>query len=196
VVAGAVLQEAIDVAVILNALRALRGGVERPALVAGWATTSAELGRAHAALEGPISRIRPVADRIDRWEPAAALLALDGVRRFLVEELLPHEELEDRTIHPHLAAATGSDDAIAAMHRTHAEIFRLVRLLDRIVAELPAEGPSPDDLPDIRRILYGLDAIVRLHQAQEEDLYGSIGDPDGPRTERPVQDRPAPLAST
>jgi len=195
VVAGALLQEAIDVAVILNALRAVRGGVERPALVTGWATTSAELRSAHAALESPISRIRPLADRIDRMEPPAARLALGDLRRFLIEELLPHEELEDRTIHPMLAAATGSDDAVAAMHRTHAEIFRLVRLLDRIVGELPAEGPSPDDLLDLRRILYGLDAIVRLHQAQEEDLYGSIGDPAGPSADRSVPDAPAPSIS-
>jgi heavy metal translocating P-type ATPase len=195
VVAGALLQEAIDVAVILNALRAVRGGVERPALVTGWATTSAELRQAHAALEGPISRIRPLADRIDRMEPPAAHLALGDLRRFLVEELLPHEELEDRTIHPMLAAAIRSDDAIAAMHRTHAEIFRLVRLLDRIVGELPAEGPSPDDLLDLRRILYGLDAIVRLHQAQEEDLYGSIGDPVAPSADRSVPDVPAPSVS-
>ena len=81
------------------------------------------------------------------------------------------------------------------MHRTHAEIFRLVRLLDRIVGELPAEGPSPDDLLDLRRILYGLDAIVRLHQAQEEDLYGSIGDPVAPSADRSVPDVPAPSVS-
>ena len=40
VVAGALLQEAIDVAVILNALRALRGGVPAPAQVPGWTTTT------------------------------------------------------------------------------------------------------------------------------------------------------------
>ncbi len=36
VVAGAILQEAIDVAAILNALRAVRGGVPAPIRVAGW----------------------------------------------------------------------------------------------------------------------------------------------------------------
>ena len=43
VVAGAILQEAIDVAVILNALRALRGGVEAPVQLPGWTETSAGL---------------------------------------------------------------------------------------------------------------------------------------------------------
>ena len=32
-------------------------------------------------------------------------------------------------------------------------------------------GPGPEDLTDLRRVLYGLDAILRLHMAQEEELY-------------------------
>lgn len=62
------------------------------------------------------------------------------------------------------------------MHRTHQEIFRLARLLDRLVRDLPAEGPNSDDRTDLQRVLYGLEAILRLHQDQEEDLYLSIGD--------------------
>ena len=110
--------------------------------------------------------------------PTPRLAALEEVRRFVSDDLLPHEELEDRTIYPMLATAMGSDDATASMHRTHAEIFRLARLLDRLVRDLPPEGPSGDDRTDLQRLLYGLEAILRLHQAQEEDLYLSIGDVD------------------
>ena len=92
---------------------------------------------------------------------------------------------EDRTIYPMLATAMGSDDATASMHRTHQEIFRLARLLDRLVRDLPPEGPSRDDRTDLQRLLYGLEAILRLHQAQEEDLYMSIGD-STPPAERPA----------
>ena len=35
----------------------------------------------------------------------------------------------------------------------------------------PAEGPTSDDLVDLRRVLYGLHAILRLHFAQEEEAY-------------------------
>ncbi|MHB8398981.1 MAG: heavy metal translocating P-type ATPase [Candidatus Limnocylindrales bacterium] len=184
VVAGAILQEAIDVAVILNALRAVRGGVEAPVRIAGWTETSARLRAEHLELEAPIARIRLTADRLDALEPAAALAGLEEVRRFVAEDLLAHEELEDRTIYPMLTAAMGSDDATASMHRTHQEIFRLVRLLDRLVRDLPPEGPTADDRTDLQRVLYGLEAILRLHQSQEEDLYLSIGDtntaPEGP----------------
>jgi len=192
VVAGAILQEAIDVAVILNALRALRGGVEAQTRIPGWTETSARLHAAHVALEPSIARIRTTADGLDGVSGAAALVALHDVRRFVSDDLLPHEELEDRTIYPMLAKAMGSDDATASMHRTHQEIFRLVRLLERLVRDLPADGPSSDDRTDLQRLLYGLEAILRLHQAQEEDLYGSIGDsvsPDERRAEAPASIR-------
>ena len=171
VVAGAILQEAIDVIVILNALRALRGGVEVPVRIPGWTETSARLRAAHLELEPSIARIRATADVLDGMSAAAASAALEEIRRFVADDLLPHEELEDRTIYPMLATAMGSDDATASMHRTHQEIFRLARLLDRLVRDLPPEGPSGDDRTDLQRLLYGLEAILRLHQAQEEDLY-------------------------
>ncbi len=44
---------------------------------------------------------------------------------------------------------------------------------------LGADGPSADDRTDLQRALYGLDAILRLHMAQEEELYASITDPIG-----------------
>jgi hypothetical protein len=134
-------------------------------------------------LEPSIAGIRTTADILDGMPAAAAATALEEIRRFVADDLLPHEELEDRTIYPMLAAAMGSDDATASMHRTHQEIFRLARLLDRQVRDLPNDGMSDDDLTDVRRMLYGLEAILRLHQAQEEDLYSSIGDSSAP-TER------------
>ena len=185
VVAGAILQEVIDVVVILNALRALRGGVEVPVRIPGWTETHARLRAAHIELEPSIARIRATADLLDGMPARAASIALEQIRRFVSDDLLPHEELEDRTIYPMLATAMGSDDGTASMHRTHQEIFRLARLLDRLVGDLPPEGPSGDDRTDLQRLLYGLEAILRLHQAQEEDLYLSIGDSIQP-TERPT----------
>jgi hypothetical protein len=107
-------------------------------------------------------------------DPIQARAALGEVRSFLEDTLVPHEEEEDREVYPLLSAALGTDDAISALHRTHTEIFHLVRLLGRIVDELGDDGPTADDRTDLQRALYGLDAIVRLHQAQEEELYASI----------------------
>jgi hypothetical protein len=189
VVAGALLQEAIDVAVILNALRALRGGVPPPIRVPGWTSTNTQLIAAHHALESGIAHLRTTADRLDVLPPADARRELEGVDAFLVQELMPHEVEEDRLVHPALATALGSDETTAALHGTHNEIFRLARLFGHLVEELDADGPTPDDWPDLRRLLYGLDAILRLHMAQEEELYGSIVDPGAARlAARPDRD--------
>jgi heavy metal translocating P-type ATPase len=175
-VAGAVLQEAIDVVVILNALRALGGGLEKRPSIPGWTELSEELRAEHRALAPSIAAIRTLADRLGTLAPGDARLELERTRDFLLETLVPHEEREDRAVFPVLAGAVGNDDVTAALHRTHSEIFHLIRLVDRLVNDIPEAGPAPDDLTDLRRALYGLDAILRLHMAQEEELYVALGD--------------------
>ncbi len=175
-VAGAMVQEAIDVIVILNALRALRGGLEKAPHIPGWNAIGGKLRHEHRGLGNSIARLRPLADSLGSLPAGQARVELESVRSFLVSDLVPHEEVEDREVFPLLAAAVGNDDVTAGLHRTHTEIFHLVRLTDRLVGELPEAGPGPEDLTDLRRVLYGLDAILRLHMAQEEELYLSLGD--------------------
>ena len=184
-VAGALVQEAIDVIVILNALRALTGGVERAPKIPGWGDLSARLQAEHRDLAPAIAGLRSLADALGDLSPAEAMARLAGARSFLIETLVPHEEHEDREIFPMLARAARSDDLTSALHRTHTEIFHLIRLADRMVGELPEEGPAPEDLNDLRRVLYGLDAILRLHMAQEEELYLALGD-DHPAASAPA----------
>jgi heavy metal translocating P-type ATPase len=184
-VLGALLQEAIDVVVIVNALRALTGGLEKVPKVPGWTELSAGLRTEHRDLSPSIARIRALADRLGTMPARAARDELEHVRAFLLDTLVPHEEREDREVFPLLARAVGNDDVTAALHRTHTEIFHLVRFTDRLVREVPDEGPGPEDLTDLRRVLYGLDAILRLHMAQEEELYMALGD-EHPAAAEPV----------
>jgi uncharacterized membrane protein len=175
-VAGAIVQEAIDVLVILNALRALGGGLERLPVVPGWAETGPRLAAEHRELAPSLAGLRQLADALGSLPGPEARTGLRELRSFLVDTLVPHEEHEDREVFPLLAAAVGNDDVTAALHRTHTEIFHLVRFLDRLVREVPDEGPGPEDLTDLRRVLYGLDAIIRLHMAQEDELYVALGE--------------------
>ncbi len=190
---GALLQEGIDVVVILNALRALSGGLEKAPRVPGWSELGRRLRHEHRDLGPALAGIRPLADRLDDMAPPEALVALEATRAFLVDELVPHEREEDRDIFPLLAKAVGSDDVTAGLHRTHTEIFHLVRFIDRLVRELPETGPGLEDLTDLRRVLYGLDAILRLHIAQEEELFLSFTD-EHPDAEPPAEDEARPAA--
>lgn len=175
-VAGAILQELIDVAVILNALRALGGDGLRQTSVPGWAETGPALHAAHSGFRGEIERLRQAADRLDDMPRPAALSEVRAINAFLVGPLLDHERFEDQTVYPSLASASGDDDATAPLSRTHREIFHLISLFSRQVDELAASGPDDGDQRDLRRVLYSLHAILSLHMAQEDELYVGLAD--------------------
>jgi iron-sulfur cluster repair protein YtfE (RIC family) len=170
-VAGAVLQEGIDVLVILNALRALGGGGLTPPKLAEARGLAQGLAAAHRSLRPHVVELAALAARLDTLAPSEARTQLERVRDMLENELLPHEREEQETAYPVIGQMLKDEDPTGPLIQTHHEIRRLIRLYARLVARLPSAGPSPDDLRDLRRALYGLHAILSLHFAQEEELY-------------------------
>ncbi len=175
---GALLQEAIDVAVILNALRV---AIERPAhvrLQGEQAVLGLRFSGEHDHLRSGLDRIRAAADALGTVSAAESLTLLRRARSFLDDELLPHEAAEDTELYPVLSEALGGEDPTGAMSRGHAEIVHLGRRLGHLVDDLPESGPTAEDVPELRRVLYGLDAVLRLHFAQEDEGYFSLIDDD------------------
>ena len=169
-VAAAIVQEGIDVASILNALRALGGGRHRAPRSPG--TDVAERFRAeHRHFAPELHRIRSVADQLDTLTPEEAGRELSAIRAFLVERLPTHEEEEEAAVYPVVAGLMGGEDPMASMARAHVEISHLTRVYASLVDDMPTGAPTPEDLVDLRRVLYGLHAILRLHFAQEEEAY-------------------------
>src|SRR5512132_4394452 len=80
VVAGALVQEAIDVIVILNALRAL-GPDRQTRQRSGPGSNVGDRFRAeHQEFVPQLQRIRTVADRLETYEPAEAMAELEQIR--------------------------------------------------------------------------------------------------------------------
>ena len=173
-VAGAILQEVIDVIVIVNALRALRG--KTLDATGGTVALGERFQTEHQRLLPGVKRIRHIADRLDLLPPKDVRTELTELHRFLKTEVVPHEEAEEATVYPAVAKLIGGDDPTAPMNRAHLEIAHMVRVLGRHLEELPVDGPASDDIRDLRRILYGLDAILRLHFAQEDEAYLALMD--------------------
>jgi soluble P-type ATPase len=173
-VAGAIVQEGIDVAVILNSLRALRGDREaRRRPVAG--TDVGERFRAeHREFAPWLQRIRAAADRLDTLDPREALEELEQIRWFLQERLVRHEREEEAAVYPVVAQLMGGEDSMGTMERAHMEIEHLTRVYAHLLEGLPSDGPTLEDRIDLRRVLYGLHAILRLHFTQEEEVYSWI----------------------
>lgn len=174
-IGGAILQEFIDAAVIANALRALR--VRARTSAGSLARSDADrLQAEHMRLAEAMARIRDLADRLVRMPRESVAAELARANESLTRELVPHEQRDDIDIYPGLARLLGGDDPMAAMSGMHREIFRIVRLLEKMTADLPPEGPDANAVCEFQRLLYGLDAIVRLHCAQEDELFHVLGD--------------------
>jgi heavy metal translocating P-type ATPase len=169
-VAGALTQEAIDVAVILNALRALSPGHTSgrrtmPSAAAG------SLHSDHEQLEPTLDRLREIADALDQSEGAGAVAMISEADRIVANEIVTHERDDESQVYPRVAKYLADRHGLGAMSRAHREIIHLSRLLRRL-----ADGLSPADIDpylirDAQRVIESIEALVRIHNAQEEDIY-------------------------
>jgi heavy metal translocating P-type ATPase len=170
---GALLQEGIDVAVILNALRALRPSAPDVRTTAAHAALTKRFRTEHQAIRTDIEELRTAADALEAPD------AMKGVRRVygkLTREVWPHENAEETELYPSLNRLLGGVDPTAPMSRAHAEIAYQIARLGRLIDEIGTDTPDQTDIADLRGLLYGLHAILKLHTVQEDETYLSLSD--------------------
>ena len=169
-VAGALTQEAIDIAVILNALRALSPGYRF-----GRRTMPAARARAlrqdHERLDAALDRLRAIADALDDAKPEHSVRLIGEATVIVAQRIVEHERDDERTVYPRLTEYLTDRHGLGAMSRAHREIMHQARLLSRL-----ADGLSPEDadrylIRDAQRVIESIEALVRIHNAQEEDIY-------------------------
>ncbi|MBX5135336.1 heavy metal translocating P-type ATPase [Rhizobium lentis] len=173
-VEGALFQEAIDVAVILNALRALGPPVSFARASPRLSNEDLQkLEAEHKALADVVDDIGMTADRITRLSSTEAMDELERLDRGLRDRLLPHEK-RDEQVYAHLRQKNGVPDILAGMSRTHMEIQRQIHNLTVMRKAFARKAPTDAQLHEVQRLLHGLEAITRLHFAQEEEIYRSL----------------------
>ena len=169
-VPAALIQEVVDVAVILNALRALGPalGHRRSAIPAA---VGHEMLHDHVALRRGLDRLRSIADQLD-------LVTTDNAAPLIVEanevvqgQVVEHERDDEGIVYPRLAKVLGEGHGLSAMSRAHREILHLSRLLGRVVEAMAVEKVDRFLVRDAQRIIEGIETLVRVHTAQEEDIY-------------------------
>ena len=134
---GALLQEAIDVAVILNALRALRPPAPAVRLTADDTALTRRFRTEHQAIRADIDHLRTAADTLD--EPGA-MTRVRQVYATLTGEVWPHESAEEDELYPSLNRVLGGADPTAPMSRAHAEIAYQITRLVPLACELEDGG--------------------------------------------------------
>jgi iron-sulfur cluster repair protein YtfE (RIC family) len=173
---GALLQELIDLAAILNALRALRDTPNRVRLSDDDATLTKRFWEEHVSIRANIAELHAVADRLGSMDTQSALAAVAHEYELLITEVLPHEQAEERELYPQLGRITGQWNLAATMSRAHVEIKHQIRRLGQLLEDIEPDGVEVADITELRGILYGLHAILKMHTAQEDEDFLSLVD--------------------
>ena len=172
-VPAAIVQEVIDVLVILNALRALN-----PAHAGARRTIPASIGREmrhdHVALIRNLDRLRSIADALDDVTPEEAAPLIVEANAVVQEQVVEHERDDEGSVYPRLAHVLTDGHGLSAMSRAHREILHLARLLARVVEDLPSEKIDRFLVRDAQRVIEAVETLVRIHTAQEEDIYEAV----------------------
>lgn len=133
---------------------------------------TAPLRDEHAELVPHIDALATTGDAVgvDRHEELVALV--DASHHFLAHQLIPHAHAEEAALYPAVQRALGAPEATATMSRDHVEVEALTRELGGLRDRLASTGELDDDAArSLRRVLYGLHHLVKVHFAKEEEVY-------------------------
>ncbi len=172
-VPAAIVQEVIDVAVILNALRALQPAREHVRRTVP-AATGRDLHGKHIVLIRGLDRLQSIADALDDATAQGAAALIVDANAIVQQQVVEHERGDEGVVYPKLAKVLADGHGLSAMSRAHREILHLARLLARIVEDLPVEKIDRYLIRDAQRVIEAIEALVRIHTAQEEDIYDAV----------------------
>jgi len=125
----------------------------------------------HRELLPHLEALREAGGLLSGGDPAAFRAKLDEAYAFLSGHLLAHATAEERALYPVVARVMGADMATNTMSRDHVEIAQLTEQLGAARDRLNGGAPDEAATTELRELLYGLYAMVKLHFAKEEEIY-------------------------
>jgi iron-sulfur cluster repair protein YtfE (RIC family) len=128
----------------------------------------------HRELVARSELLRTVADSIGSAPKETLREGVGQAYTFLIHQLIPHAQAEEQVLYPTVARLLHALGATDTMSRDHLEIIRLTEELEALRLHLFLAPLSELDEQALRRVLYGLYAIIKLHLAKEEEIYLSI----------------------
>jgi len=125
----------------------------------------------HKDLLPYVEELRTAADSIGSADVEELLRTIDEVERFLSRGLIPHAIAEDRALYPEVQRLMGAKSATATMSRDHEEVVALTRELSAAREQMSSGTIGEAGERQLRRLLYGLYALVQIHFKKEEEIY-------------------------
>ncbi len=127
----------------------------------------------HARLMLQVDRMPAVGDLIGGTPLAELRPKVDELSAFLTGLLIPHMDAAEQTLYPELERLLQNRHSMTPMRREHADIRKLVADLGRFQKEVDDGRLPTGDAVALRRIIFRLYALLKVHLA-EEQLYLAI----------------------
>jgi hemerythrin-like domain-containing protein len=125
----------------------------------------------HKELLPHIEYLREAGDLVGEVPLEMLKPAVDEAYDFLAHHLIPHAQAEDQALYHVVARVMGANEATATMRRDHVEVGRLTAELNTLRGSLAGTTLDLAQARSLRRVLYGLYALVKVHFAKEEEVY-------------------------
>lgn len=136
------------------------------------ATITQPLRDEHKELLPEVELLRLAGDAVTGAAVSESLRQTAGdAYNFLVHHLITHAQAEDQALYPVVQRVMGAPQATATMKRDHQEVGDLTDQLKALLPALEKGAISADQANDLRRVLYGLYSLVKVHFAKEEEIY-------------------------
>ncbi len=117
-----------------------------------------------------VDNLARLAESIDDGITPSFLQACETEHRFILGQLLPHMEAIEATLYGELDRLMEGRHTMAPMRREHAELRRLIESTGQYHDQVASGDLGPAEAIGLRRALYRLHAMLRVHLAEEE-LY-------------------------
>jgi iron-sulfur cluster repair protein YtfE (RIC family) len=122
----------------------------------------------HERLLHHVNRMPEIGDALLTAPAATVREELVALGTFLSSTLLPHMEASEATIYPEMERMLQNRHSMAPMRREHEQIRRLVADIVRLSAEADTRALSLGRSIALRRVVFQLYALLKVHLAEEE----------------------------
>lgn len=128
----------------------------------------------HAKLLPHVDRLLDLAEMIGRVDCSAIHDTFEEEYAFIVGQLVPHIDAIENTLYGRLEGLLNQRHSMAPMRQEHEAMARLVEELGRYRHHIEGCRWSAVEGLALRRALYRLHAILKVHLAEEELYLGVL----------------------
>lgn len=122
----------------------------------------------HERLLQHVNQMPGLADLLLTDPSVEVLAGVADISAFLTTTLLPHMDAAERSLYPELERLLQNRHSMSPMRREHGDIRSLVVALGKLVDELEGAHASLGRTLALRRVMFRLYALLKIHLAEEE----------------------------